>query len=71
MRAAVCSAVERNAVAIAQMMMAADGHAIAQPAKPQRGFEIGHALVTVGGIVAAAANRRRRFAARGPMCLTP
>src|SRR5271157_5965353 len=39
-------------------MMAADGHAVAQPAKPQRGFQVGHALVSVCGIVAVAADRR-------------
>ena len=43
---------ERNAIAVAQVMMAADGHAIAQSAKAQRRFQVGHALVAVCGIVA-------------------
>src|SRR5271157_4208374 len=43
------------------MMMAADGHAVAQFAEPQRGFKIGHALVSVCGIVAVAADGRRGF----------
>src|ERR1019366_2998774 len=46
------------------MMMAADGHAIAQSAKPQRSFDIGHTLVAVGGIIAAAADWRPRLVAR-------
>ncbi len=59
---------ERDAVSIAQMMMTADGHAIAQSAKTQRSFQIGDALVTVGRIVAVAANRRTGFVPRWNVC---
>ena len=60
---------ERDPVSIAQMVMTADGHAITQPAETQRGFQVGHALVAVCGIVAAAANRRAGFVSRGTMLI--
>ena len=69
MRAAVCKRGERDAVAVAQMMMAADGHAIAQSAKPQRSLEVGHALVAVCGIVAVAADGRADLVAGGTMAV--
>lgn len=53
---------ERDAIAVAQMMMRADGHAIAQPAKPQSGFEVRDTLVPVCGIVGVAANWGPGFA---------
>src|SRR5579862_2523779 len=59
--------VERDQVSVAQMMMAADGHAVAQPAKPQRRFQVRNPLVPVCGIVAVAANRRAVFMAGGTM----
>ncbi len=60
---------EGDAVAIAQVMMAADGHAIAQAAEPQRGLEVRHALVAVAGIVAVGANRRAVLVAGGAMAV--
>ena len=43
---------QRDRVAIAQVMVVGDGHAVAQAAFAQCGLEIGHALVAVGGIFA-------------------
>ena len=47
---------ERDPIAIAQMMMIRDHHTVAQAAAAQSGFEIGHALVAVLGIIFARAN---------------
>ena len=50
---------ERDLVAVAQMVMARDHHAVAQSALAQRGLEIGHALVACVGIVLVRRDRRR------------
>lgn len=47
---------ERDPVAIAQVMMIRDDHAIAQAAIAQSSFEIGHALVTILRIIFAGIN---------------
>ena len=44
---------ERDPVAVAQMMMVRDHHAVAQPALAQGSLEIGNALVAVLGIILA------------------
>ena len=49
---------ERDPVAIPQMMMVRDHHAVAQSAFAQRSLEIRNALVAVVGIVLARAHRR-------------
>src|SRR5664280_2530219 len=58
---------ERDAVSIAQVVMIADGHAVTQSAETQRSLQVGDALVAVGGIVAATANRRAGLVACGTM----
>src|SRR5512133_2912780 len=50
---------QRDDVAIAQVMMRRDGHAIPQATQPQRRREIGNTLVAVGRIVDVRADRRR------------
>src|SRR5271166_6513580 len=52
---------ERDTISVAQVMMAADGHAVAQSAQPQRGLQVMHPLVAIAGIVAVGANRRAVF----------
>ena len=49
MRAAVCRAVKSDAVAVAQVMMAADGHAVAQAAESQRSFQVATRLSPLAG----------------------
>ena len=53
---------QRNPVAIAQVMVLRDDHAVAQSAFAQRGLEVGNALVAIRGIIFAGTDRRRRLA---------
>jgi hypothetical protein len=53
---------ESDSVAVAEVMMGRDDHAIAQTAFTQRGFEIRDVLVSIRGILGSCADRRRRFA---------
>ena len=53
---------QRHFVAVAQMMMVRDHHAVAKSALAQRRLQIGHALVAAIGVVFVRADRRRRLA---------
>ena len=58
---------QRHLVAIAEVMVAADGHAVAQVAEAQCSLQVGRALIAVERIIAVAANRRRRLTPAGRM----
>jgi len=54
---------QRHAIAITQMVMIGDHHAIAQAAFAQRGFEVRDPLVAIVGIVFVRAHRGSSLAA--------
>ena len=56
---------ERDAVAVAQVVMVGEDHAVAQSAVAQSSLEIGHALVAVLGKVFIRSDRRGLLAAAG------
>ena len=59
-----CRRFERHqgdAVAIPQVMVRGNDHAIAQAAFSERGLEVGHALIAILGIIGGGPDRRRSF----------
>src|SRR5271166_3340914 len=60
---------ERDTISVAQVVVAADRHAVAQTTQPQRGLQVRHAFVAISGVVAVSANGRPELVATWAMAI--